>query len=42
MTSTETSTETNPDDIVTTFGTVLVKVDAANAQRSCGCGQSFS
>jgi iron-sulfur cluster assembly accessory protein len=60
--------ETNPDDNVTTFGTVLVKVDAAsaehlagailnysdgiqgagfsvenpNAQRSCGCGQSFS
>ena len=60
--------ETNPDDCVTTFGTVLVKVDAAsaehlagatlnysdgiqgagfsidnpNAQRSCGCGKSFS
>ena len=60
--------ETGPDDSVTTFGTVLVKVDAAsaehltgatlnyndgiqgagfsvdnpNAQRSCGCGQSFS
>ena len=60
--------ETNPDDHVTTFGTVLVKVDAAsaehltgailnysdaiqgagfsvdnpNAQRSCGCGKSFS
>ncbi len=60
--------DTNPDDQVTTFGTVLVKVDAAsaehltgatlnysdgiqgagfsvdnpNAQRSCGCGKSFS
>lgn len=60
--------ETDPDDSVTTFGTVLVKVDAAsaehlagatlnysdgiqgagfsidnpNAQRSCGCGKSFS
>lgn len=60
--------DTNPDDQVATFGTVLVKVDAAsaehltgatlnysdgiqgagfsvdnpNAQRSCGCGKSFS
>lgn len=60
--------ETNPDDCMTTFGTLLVKVDAAsaehlagttlnysdgiqgagfsidnpNAQRSCGCGKSFS
>ena len=60
--------DTNPDDQVSTFGTVLVKVDAAsaehltgatlnysdgiqgagfsvdnpNAQRSCGCGKSFS
>ena len=60
--------DTNADDRVTTFGTVLVKVDAAsaehlvgatldyrdgiqgagfsvdnpNAQRSCGCGKSFS
>ncbi len=60
--------ETHPDDQVTTFGTVVVKVDAAsaehltgatlnyadtihgggfsvdnpNAQRSCGCGKSFS
>ena len=60
--------DTNPDDSVTTFGSVLVKVDAAsaehltgatlnyndsiqgagfsvdnpNAQRSCGCGKSFS
>lgn len=60
--------ETNPDDQVATFGTVLVKVDAVsaehlngatlnysddiqgvgfsfdnpNAQRNCGCGESFS
>ena len=60
--------ETNPDDCMTTFGTLLVKVDAAsaehladatlsysdgiqgagfsidnpNAQRTCGCGKSFS
>ena len=60
--------DTNPEDQVATFGTVLVKVDAAsaehltgatlnysdgiqgagfsvdnpNAQRSCGCGKSFS
>ncbi len=60
--------DTNPDDQVATFGTVLVKVDASsaehltgatlnysdgiqgagfsvdnpNAQRSCGCGKSFS
>ena len=60
--------DTDPDDQVATFGTVLVKVDAAsaehltgatlnysdgiqgagfsvdnpNAQRSCGCGKSFS
>ena len=60
--------DTNADDRVSTFGTVVVKVDAAsaehlvgatlqysdgiqgagfsvdnpNAQRSCGCGKSFS
>ena len=60
--------DTNPDDTVSTFGTVLVKVDAGsavhlvgatlkysdglqgagfsvdnpNAQKSCGCGKSFS
>ncbi len=60
--------DTNAGDLVTTFGTVVVKVDSAsaehltgatlnysdgiqgagfsvdnpNAQRSCGCGKSFS
>ena len=61
-------TDSGPDDVVVTYGSVEVRVDAAsaamlsgarlnyldglqgagfsienpNAQRSCGCGQSFS